>query len=237
MLMKYITQIIFGDTKNPAAFLDGVFLRFCAIIVECIVHGGVSMQPTDTRPASLSADEFLIAEYNYLGQAAFQSNEDRARVASFYFVSVGTLVAAILGSQFADGELTVWIYRAFSLLFATLTILGVLTVFQLARLRAAWYSSAKAMNAIKERYLAEFPVLEKAILWRDLPEKEKWYSIANLLRLQVTVLAALTFGACLYTLFRSFSQNLSVWFWGCTIALPLGLFVFQRALYFRLLKK
>ena len=44
-------------------------------------------------PDTLSPDEMLIAEYNYIAQTAFQANEDRSRVTSFYFVSVGSLVA------------------------------------------------------------------------------------------------------------------------------------------------
>ncbi len=195
------------------------------------------MEIPEIKPDVLNPSEFLIAEYNYIGQAAFQANEDRARVASFYFVSVGSLVAAILGAQFSSGKMSELVYAAFSLLFAILTVLGVLTVFQLARLRAAWYSAARAMSAIKEYYLTSFPELDTPLLWRKLPSRETWYSIANLLRVQVSLLSALIFGAALYTLFRSFRPQLPLVVWIVTLVLPLGLYVFQRAVYFHLLRK
>jgi hypothetical protein len=195
------------------------------------------MEKLPQERQEFSQDGFLQAEYAYIAQSAFQSNEDRARVASFYFVSVGSLVAAILGSQSARGDLSRLVYWAFSLLFATLTVLGVLTVFQLARLRAAWYSSVTAMNRIKDYYIENFPALENPITWRKLPGKERWYSIANLLRIQVALLTILTFGATLYTLFRGFNKTIPAWAWFITLVLPIGLYVFQRICYFRLLKK
>lgn len=184
----------------------------------------------------LKPDDILIAEFEYIAASAFQANEDRARVASFYFVSVGSLVAAILGTQFANG-LSPWVYRAFSLLFAVLTILGVLTVIQLARLRAAWYSSAEAMNAIKDFYIGQYPKLKKPIIWRSLPAKERWYSIANLLRIQVSLLGGMTSGAMAYAFLRSFSDEIFWWGWCLAAILPIGLYFLQQCWYFRLLKK
>jgi hypothetical protein len=116
--------------------------------------------PKPSPNISLKPDEILIAEYNYIAQSAFQANEDRARVASFYFVSVGSLVAAILSTQFA-GDIQ-GIAPAFSLLFAFLTLLGTLTISQLARLRAAWYAAVLAMNKIKDYTIEHFPHLDPA---------------------------------------------------------------------------
>jgi hypothetical protein len=48
----------------------------------------------------LNVDTILAAEYNYAAQTAFQANEDRARVTSFYLVTVGSFLAAILSTQF-----------------------------------------------------------------------------------------------------------------------------------------
>ena len=39
----------------------------------------------------LNADEILKAEYGYIADTVFQANEDRSRVTSFYFVTVGSL--------------------------------------------------------------------------------------------------------------------------------------------------
>ena len=182
----------------------------------------------------LSPDEILQAEYDYIAQCAFQANEDRARAASFYFVSVGSLIAAILGTQFANG-LSEWVYRAFGLLFLVLTVLGVLTIFQLARLRAAWTSAVKAMNAIKRYYLEKYPELSKALVWLEPPKSVKWYSIANLLRIQVGLLSGLTFAASFYTFFRSFYLDLPFWTWWLTILSPIGIFILEGFGYHKLM--
>ena len=92
-----------------------------------------------TEP-KLNPDEILKAEYDYIATTVFQANEDRSRVASFYFVSVGSLVAAILSAIFSTSDLKS-VSLAFSGLFVVLTILGALTLAQLARLRAAWHES------------------------------------------------------------------------------------------------
>jgi MFS family permease len=185
----------------------------------------------------LNPDEILRAEYDYIAQCAFQANEDRARVASFYFISVGSLVAAILGSQFAGGKLSGMIYLSFGLLFVVLTILGAVTIFQLARLRAAWNSAVSAMNAVKNFYIEKYPDLKTPIKWRKVPERENWYSIANLLRIQIGLLSGMTFAAASYTLFRSFSSELVWWEWGITIVSPLVLYFLEWRWYHQLLKK
>lgn len=147
---------------------------------------------------------FMTAEYEYIAQTAFQAHEDRARVTSFYFVSVGSLVVAILSAQFA-GSISAGTYLAFSLLFAFLTALGVLTISQLARLRAAWYESILAMNTIKDFVLACHPEYAPAFAWRLKREnptltKDKRFSIANLLAMEVALLGALILAACLFCL-------------------------------------
>ena len=96
-------------------------------------------------------DELLAAEFNYIAQTATQANEDRARVSSFYLIAVGSLIAALLGTQLFDPEtFTPTVKLIFSGVFALLTLLGASTVMQLAQLRSAWYESARAMNQIKD---------------------------------------------------------------------------------------
>ena len=149
----------------------------------------------------LDHNEMLQAEFNYIANTAFQANEDRSRVASFYFISTGSLVAAILGSQFAEMQGR-GVSLAFSILFLMLTILGGLTLAQLARLRAAWHESAEAMNAIKDFYIKDNPEIAKAFKWRikSIPPTDKAYSIANLMAFEVTMLGALTASAFIYFL-------------------------------------
>jgi hypothetical protein len=149
-------------------------------------------------------NQMLQAEFDYIANTAFQANEDRSRVTSFYFVSTGSLVAAILGTQFGQTKIQD-VSIAFSLLFLILTILGGLTIAQLARLRAAWHESVQAMNKIKDFYIQNDPAIAEAFKWRiqSIPPTDKPYSIANLMAIEVALLGALTTGAFIYFLLSS----------------------------------
>jgi len=151
----------------------------------------------------LDPNEMLKAEFEYIAQTATQANEDRAKVTSFYFVTVGTLLAAILGTQFLsqEGESLKGVFLGFSLLFIFLTLLGYLTIAQLARLRTAWIDSAKAMNQIKEYYVQQVEDdLGNAFRWTKdtMPKAYKKGSVANYLAGQVAILSGLIFGAAVY---------------------------------------
>jgi hypothetical protein len=173
----------------------------------------------------ISRDEILMAEFEYIASTVFQANEDRSRVTSFYFISTGSLVAAILGTQFAASQVKS-ISLAFSLLFLVLTILGGLTIAQLARLRAAWHESVQAMNKIKDFYIKENPEIAKAFKWRmkSIPPTDKPYSIANLMAIEVALLGALTTGAFVYFLLN-FIGNINMLSWvAVAISLVAGYF-------------
>src|SRR5512135_339027 len=111
--------------------------------------------PRSTRQIHVLGDEELLrAELEYIVQTAFQANEDRARVSSFYLVAVGSLVAALFSTQLVDKNidprLIPWTFCA---LFFVLTVLGTLTILQLARLRATWHDSMLAMNQVKNYWI------------------------------------------------------------------------------------
>ncbi len=161
----------------------------------------------------LNPDEFLKAEYEYIASTVIQANEDRSRVASFYFVSVGSLVAAILGSIFSANDLKS-VSLAFAGLFVALTALGALTLSQLARLRAAWHESAEAMNQIKDYYISQNQEIAPAFKWRahTLPPTDKPFSIANLIAVEVALLGAITSAAAMYFLL-AFLGSIAWWGW------------------------
>ncbi|HRQ24899.1 MAG TPA: hypothetical protein PLF42_15845 [Anaerolineales bacterium] len=166
----------------------------------------------------LNNDEILKSEYTYIANTVFQANEDRSRVTSFYFVTVGSLVAAILGTLFSEDDLQ-GASLAFAGLFLILTILGALTLAQLARLRAAWHESAEAMNVIKEFYIKHNKEIESAFKWRakTLPPTDKRFSIANLMAVEVTMLSAVTSAATAYFMLVYFG-TLSGWYWAIPAA-------------------
>jgi hypothetical protein len=184
----------------------------------------------------LDPNLILTAEFEYISQTAAQANEDRARVTSFYFVSVGSLVAAILGTQFSGG-LSTLVYLAFAGLFLLLTILGGLTIAQLARLRLAWRNSALAMNKIKEYYIAQHKELASAFAWQTatLPKAYTANSIANLMAVEVALLGSITFGVAAIFLLSGMGISL-VWAVLAGILCAIGGFVALFTYYKRLLK-
>lgn len=147
-------------------------------------------------------NEILRAEYDYIAQSAFQANEDRARVTSFYILAVSSLVAAILGAKLFEGENQIVVNLGFGGLFLLLTVLGFLTIFQLARLRAAWYSAVEALNEIKKYYIDYFKEIKlgDAFAWKDLKAVPKYKrgSVSYFLALEISLLSAITFGASIY---------------------------------------
>ena len=118
------------------------------------------------KSAPVELDELLAAEFNYIAQTAAQAFEDRARVSSFYLIAVGSLIAALLGTQFIDAkQLTPNIKLMFSGIFLLLTLFGISTVMQLAQLRSAWYESMMAMNQLKDFAMQQHPELVNAFRW------------------------------------------------------------------------
>jgi hypothetical protein len=94
----------------------------------------------------------------------------------------------------------------FGALFGLLTFLGTSTVMQLARLRAAWYESALAMNQLKDYLMEENPGLAKAFRWKTstLPAKYKRDSISYYQAREVALISGLTFGAAILFVQRAF---------------------------------
>jgi MFS family permease len=178
------------------------------------IQSGAGTMPIKPK---LNVDEILKAEYEYIATTVFQANEDRSRVASFYFLSVGSLVAAILSAIFSTRDLKN-VSLAFFGLFAALTILGAVTIAQLARLRAAWHESVEAMNEIKDYYIKHNKEIEPAFKWRlkTLPPTDKPYSIANLMAVEVALLGAITSAVSVYFLLTALG---SVAWWGWVLLL------------------
>ncbi|MDP1548154.1 MAG: hypothetical protein Q8L87_19245 [Anaerolineales bacterium] len=183
----------------------------------------------------LNTDEILKAEYNYIANTVFQANEDRSRVTSFFLVTIGSLAAAIPGTILSEDNLQ-GASLAFAGLFLILTILGALTLAQLARLRAAWHESAQAMNVIKDFYIKHNKEIEPAFKWRlkTLPPTDKPFSIANLMAVEVALLSAVTSAAMVYFILLHF-VNIEGWVWIIpAVSLP-AVFFAQWKWYKRLL--
>jgi hypothetical protein len=152
----------------------------------------------DMAAPGLTPDAILGYEFNYIAQSAFQANEDRARVTTFYLISLGSLVAALLSSQLVSSSQPE-IYALFICIFIVLSVFGWLTILQLVRLRQAWYESAQALNKIKTFYIQNIHTvkLEEAFRWKpsNLPAKFKWGSVSFALALQVALVSGISCGA------------------------------------------
>ncbi|UCG25504.1 MAG: hypothetical protein JSW55_05810 [Chloroflexota bacterium] len=164
----------------------------------------------------LKADSILAAEFEYIAQTAFQTNEDRAKVSTMYVLTVGSFLAAMLGLR-TDLLQTQFIFLAFAILFALLSLNAGITLLQLVRLRQAWYDSVQAMNQIKDYYvhnLDDLP-LDGAFRWRQstLPVKFKPWSVSFLMALQVTILGGAAVGATMVFAGLALLSNTNTWLW------------------------
>jgi hypothetical protein len=167
--------------------------------------------PEKTAPA---AGQILIAEYNYIAQTIFQANEDRSRVASFYMITFGSFIAALVTYRTTiTSEQLAWVQWGFAGLFFSLALIGLLTVLQLARLRLAWFEGVDAMNRIKEYYIAGSKGLEEAFAWRSeaAPARFKLSSVGFMLVVQVSVLAGAGLGTAVFFALQALSG--SDWPW------------------------
>ena len=189
------------------------------------------------EPLPVEFDELLAAEFEYIAQTAIQANEDRARVSSFYLIAVGSLVAAMFGTQYLDPKLfSMDANLMFSGLFALLTLLGTSTVMQLARLRSAWYESALAMNQLKDYMVSQNRTLSQAFRWKTstLPSKYKKDSVSYYQAIEVALISGLMGGAAAFFLQRGLLPiDLMQWIIAAVVGVTtifVQLFIYQRAL-------
>ena len=186
----------------------------------------------------LDLDELLAAEFSYIAQTATQANEDRARVSSFYLIAVGSLVAALFGTQFIEsGSFNLTINIMFSGLFLLLTMLGVSTIMQLARLRAAWHESMLAMNQLKDFMVSQNSNLKNAFRWttKTLPSKYKVSSVSYYQAVEVALIGGLMFGAGIFFLLQAMipAGTTGIQHWIISILAGIAMVFIQLQIYKR----
>ena len=193
--------------------------------MDSILNPNPSPDPLDPTP-------LIVAEYNYIAQSAFQANEDRARVSQFFFVTVGTLVAALVTAQIETAD-AAQLYRAFSVIFILLAAFGALTLYHLARLRLAWRECALAMNQIKDQAIKRSPDLAAYYRWNSgtVPPSFKARSVGFLLAVMVSLLSGLALGAA--TAFLGLAARPGALNWPLSIGLGLlGAGILLLAFYY-----
>lgn len=152
-------------------------------------------EPTRRELSPLAVD-IISAEHGYIAQTAFQANEDRARASQYFFVTFATLVAALLSTQFSGVDQS-QLYLTFVVIFGLLSVLGLITILQLVRLRQAWLESVRAMNQIKAKVVAEQPELAGYFRWtaESVPPAFKAWSFGFFQAVSVSLLSGLAMGA------------------------------------------
>lgn len=192
-----------------------------------------------TSPPPVELNELLAAEYNYIAQTANQANEDRARVSSFYLIAVGSLLAALFSTQFVDSGVPMQtINIMFGGLFTLLTLLGISTIMQLARLRSAWYESMLAMNQIKDFMIGEHPELSPAFRWKTgtLPAKYKANSVSYYQAMEVAVIGGVIFGSGVFFMQQAFVKEFALVHWIIAVVMGCLMVLLQLRIYKRALK-
>ncbi len=182
--------------------------------------------------------EILIAEFEYLATAAQQANEDRAKVIQYYFISLGSLGASLVGLKDIPAIYLQWAYGSLTLIFLILTVFGVFTVRQLISLRIAWLDSSLAMDKIKDYYKGSFSEESWSAVIRfrteKLPNAYKRGSISHLLALAASLMGSLSL--LIASIFLDLALFNCLAFNGVIIGgilLTLGLFFWLKAFYRR----
>ncbi|MEO8084184.1 MAG: hypothetical protein ABI780_10200, partial [Ardenticatenales bacterium] len=147
-----------------------------------------------------AAHPLAVAEFQYLGQCAFQANEDRARAPQLFGVTLATVAAALYSSKLEglDGATA---RLVFALLFASEAVVGALTLRQLARLRLSWLSAIRAQNTLLRQAVAADRTLDGWFLWLDepMPPAYNHGSVGWLMAAGVSLLTGLTAAAVVFT--------------------------------------
>lgn len=194
----------------------------------------------ENTPLPIELDDLLAAEYQYIAQTASQANEDRARVSSFYLIAVGSLLAALFGTQlFNSNSRSPEISIIFGGLFSLLTLLGLSTIMQLARLRAAWHESMLAMNQIKDFMISQNSELSRAFRWKTdtLPSRYKINSVSYYQAVEVALIAGLMFGTAIFFVQHAVvKDDIKVIHWMISIIAGILIFLLQLQIYKRSLR-
>jgi multidrug transporter EmrE-like cation transporter len=191
----------------------------------------------DNNKPSISAEEILTAEFEYIAHTASQANDDRSSVVSFFIIAVGSPLAAFFSTDLAQiPEQTA--YALFTGLFLILAILGTTTILQLARLRGAWYESMLAMNHMKEFLIKNSDAdISGAFRWSfsTAPARFKPNSVSFYQALEVAILAGLLFGAFVFFLLHSLrmQNEFTIWLTSALLGILFAgsqIFVYRRFL-------
>ena len=180
--------------------------------------------------------QLLLKEYEYIKETASQAMNDRHTIVNFFLIISGAVVS-IIGSQLIRIDLTTLSPKTFSILAVLsifLNIVGWIYFMHLIRLRQAWWSSAEAMNQIKEFYILNGRVPDDigrtAFLWdsRSIPNAGKKSNVSYYSAMLVNfVSTSIIFSASWFLTLNAGIDGFS--FFSCFVALYH--YIFQMICY------
>ncbi len=194
-------------------------------------------------------ETILRLEFEYARETIEQNFEDRRKIVEFYVLVAGGLSSAGLALVQLEasrvptlGQLDTIIGAGgrmpgivYTLIFWAVGIAGVFTLLHLIRLRQAAHESMVTMNRIKEFYVARYPQLNEALVWRahTLPPLNRIGSITFNLALLVVLLDSIAFAVGV--VFLDIKTQIPL----TTIAVGAGLlaFLWQALIYFGMLRE
>jgi len=154
-------------------------------------------------------ETILRLEFEYARETIEQNLEDRRKIVEFYVLVAGGLSSAGLALVQLEasrvptlGQLDTIIGAGgrmpgavYTLIFWAVGTAGVFTLLHLIRLRQAAHESMGAMNRIKEFYVARYPQVSEALVWRThtQPPLNRIGSITFNLALLVVLLDSIAF--------------------------------------------
>ncbi|MBI5029866.1 MAG: hypothetical protein HZB51_05015 [Chloroflexi bacterium] len=146
----------------------------------------------------LNPEKILGHEFEYAQATAEQAQDDRTAIMNLYLLLVGGVGSILVG--LGQSNAVNLPREVYVIVFALLGVIGFFILFKLIRLRQAWYDSVKAMNQIKEFYIAQYPELEKAFRWRSktIPAPNKVWTITFGLSVLVMIIDSVSFGVAMY---------------------------------------
>ena len=153
----------------------------------------------------MDINKILSLEFNHASKMAFQADEDKVRVFSYFLAATGTLIASLFFDDLEDKR-HLFVFGA---LFAGLAVIGVMSLLKLAKLRLSWIDSVRTMHRIKNFYIQERSDLrlKEAFRWTDktIPSPGKKWTVAFLMAVTISFL-------------NGFSAGAAVFFWGLALA-------------------
>ncbi len=143
--------------------------------------------------------ELLKLEFEYAKETSMQAQKDRLTLLNFYIGIYTAVFAGVVGlNEFVSDNIRTFL--PYSLI--VLGLLSFIFILQIVRLRQSWYSSAKAMNLIKEYFFKRDEGLKEFIKWttETLPQPEKFKTVSYMIMVTLTVLGLIALVSGLFLL-------------------------------------